>query len=310
MLFDPATRMRWRVEQPESAIIGSIILSPVASREDITSPVFVVLARLARTWTLRRWIVFEAERISAWSIAPSAGPRTAGHARLPDSHRPISCGRDLISRALQPRFYMSRIRLAVSITFAGNHTGFGVILAVGRHYSVFRKGQDGSPRIPMLFRSCCGGVFDDRGALPATHPCADGAVGLFASSRAGNFCEFANGAVRASWRPKCRSIVDILLDCTTGPLVWFNWIVWTTSPPSNPPRGSSTITMWSYGSWIGLWPGSAHDPNRCAKNKYGVTGCHIRGQRGACLRRGVGEAFGQWSLKILLASPLPDDLGE
>ena len=31
MLFEPATTMRWRVEQPASAIIGSIILSPVAS---------------------------------------------------------------------------------------------------------------------------------------------------------------------------------------------------------------------------------------------------------------------------------------
>src|ERR1700722_11126541 len=154
---------------------------------------------------------------------------------------------------------------------ARNHAGFGVISAVGRHYSAFRKGRGGSPRIPMLFRSSCEEVFDGRGALPATDPCADGAVDLLESSHARNFCEFANEAVRATWRPRCRSIVDILLDYTTGPLAWCNWIVWMTSPPSNPPRGSSTITMWSYGSWIGLWPGSAPGPNRGAKNKYGVT---------------------------------------
>jgi len=88
-----------------------------------------------------------------WRGPPLAGLQTACHARLPDSHGPISSGRDLISRALQPRFYMSRIRLAVSITFARNHTGFGVISAVGRHYSVFRKAQGRSPRIPMLSRS-------------------------------------------------------------------------------------------------------------------------------------------------------------
>jgi hypothetical protein len=30
-LFEPATTMRWRVEQPASAIIESIILSPVVT---------------------------------------------------------------------------------------------------------------------------------------------------------------------------------------------------------------------------------------------------------------------------------------
>src|SRR5581483_8913645 len=42
MLFDPATRMRSRVEQFASAIIGSIILSPVAILEvAIISPMLV-----------------------------------------------------------------------------------------------------------------------------------------------------------------------------------------------------------------------------------------------------------------------------
>jgi hypothetical protein len=143
-------------------------------------------------------------------------------------------------------------KVGIEHHFARNHTGFGVMSAVGRHYSVFRKGQGGSPRIPMLSRSSCREYFTTVARFRRTDPCADGAVDLFTSFHAGNFCEFANGAVRATWRPRCRSIVDILLDCTTGPLAWFNWIVWTTSPPSNPPRGSSTITMWSCGRWIGL----------------------------------------------------------
>ena len=47
---------------------------------------------------------------SVLSITRFVGLQTACHARLLDSHGPISSGRDLISRALQPRFYMSRIR--------------------------------------------------------------------------------------------------------------------------------------------------------------------------------------------------------
>ena len=49
-------------------------------------------------------------KASVLSITPFVGLQTACHARLLDSHGPISSGRDLISRALQPRFYMSRIR--------------------------------------------------------------------------------------------------------------------------------------------------------------------------------------------------------
>jgi hypothetical protein len=84
-----------------------------------------IMAR--RTFCLAIWIAFrgvgggahrglvEIDRLrsgeaSALSIAPFAGLQAACHARLLDSHGSISSGRDLISRALQPRFYMSRIR--------------------------------------------------------------------------------------------------------------------------------------------------------------------------------------------------------
>src|ERR1700730_1932212 len=49
-------------------------------------------------------------KASVLSVSPFVGLQTACHARLLDSHGLISSGRDLISRALQPRFYMSRIR--------------------------------------------------------------------------------------------------------------------------------------------------------------------------------------------------------
>jgi len=80
----------------------------------------------------------------------------------------------------------------------------------------------------------------------------DRAVGLFAPSCAWGFCKFANEAFRAGWRLRCRSIVHISLGYTTDPLAWFNWIVLMMSPPSNPPGGSSTVTMWSFGRRIGL----------------------------------------------------------
>jgi len=80
----------------------------------------------------------------------------------------------------------------------------------------------------------------------------DRAVGWFASSGAWRFCKFANEAFRATWRLRCRSIVHISLGYTTDPLAWFNSIVLMMSPPSNPPGGSSTVTMWSFGRWIGL----------------------------------------------------------
>jgi hypothetical protein len=51
-------------------------------------------------------------KASVLSITPFAGLQTACHARL-HSRGPISSGRDLISRALPPRFYMSRIRSVV-----------------------------------------------------------------------------------------------------------------------------------------------------------------------------------------------------
>jgi hypothetical protein len=67
-------------------------------------------------------------KASVLSITPIAGQQTACHARLFDSRGPISSGRDLISRALQPRFYMgrifymSRIRSAMSMAFATSYT--------------------------------------------------------------------------------------------------------------------------------------------------------------------------------------------
>jgi len=76
-------------------------------------------------------IVCEAAKASALAITPFAGLQTAFHASLADSHGPISSGLDLISRALQPRFHMSRIRSAVSIAFGTNHTDFGAISVVG-----------------------------------------------------------------------------------------------------------------------------------------------------------------------------------
>ena len=59
-------------------------------------------------------------------------------------------------------------------------------------------------------------------------------------------------AFRATWRLRCRSIVHISWGYTTDPLAWFNWIVLMMSPPLNPPGGSPTVTMWSFGRWIGL----------------------------------------------------------
>src|ERR1700730_16461903 len=70
------------------------------------------------------------------------------------------------------------------------------------------------------------------------------------------FRTFANEAFRATWRPRCRSIAHISLGYTTEPLAWFDWIVLMMSAPSNPPGGSSTVTMWSFCIWIGLLPGS------------------------------------------------------
>src|SRR5258708_31026630 len=102
MLFEPATTMRWRIEQPASAIIGSIILSPVVTCFHSFSPV--------RREPGPRGDRLRSGKASVLSITPFVGLQTACHARLLDSHGLISSGRDLISRALQPRFYMSRIR--------------------------------------------------------------------------------------------------------------------------------------------------------------------------------------------------------
>src|ERR1700730_15313100 len=123
MLFEPATTMRWRVEQSASAIMGSTILSPVATRgEDITSPVFVRSRPSGADRGLVEIDSLRSGKASVLSITPFVGLQTACHARLLDSHGPISSGRDLISRALQPRFYMSRIRSAMSIAFATSYT--------------------------------------------------------------------------------------------------------------------------------------------------------------------------------------------
>ena len=149
---------------------------------------------------------------SVLSITPFLGLQAGRHARL--LHGSISSGRDLISRALQPRFYMSRIRSAGSIAFAISCT---LISAVGRHYSAFRKEQRGSHRIHTLSRSSSGQAFTERGAPRRTARRPDRAVDLLASSGAWRFCKFANEAFRATWRPRCRSIVHIWLGYTTDP---------------------------------------------------------------------------------------------
>jgi hypothetical protein len=89
------------------------------------------------------------------STTPSAGLQTACHARLLDSHGPISSGPDLISRALQSRFYMGRIRSAMSIAFATSCTlirrdicGWAALF---RFYKRTRRFPSNSYALPFIF---------------------------------------------------------------------------------------------------------------------------------------------------------------
>src|SRR5580704_3893191 len=101
----------------------------------------------------------------------------------------------------------------------------------GRHYSAFTKRRSDPPRIHTASRPPSSAV------------------------------------VRDARRPTCRFIVPTSWGCTTVPLVWSNWIVLTTRPPSNLPGGSSTAMTSSYGRWIGLSPGSTPGRDRCAGNE-------------------------------------------
>ena len=142
-------------------------------------------------------------------------------------------------------------KIAISMAFAPSYTRFGGISAVGRHYSAFTKGQSCSPRIHTRSGSSSGQAFTDRGVAATNGRRPDRAVDVCAPSCAWEFRKFANGVLRATWRPRCRSTVHISLGYTTEPLAWFNWIALTMSPPSNPPGGSSTATMWSFGRRTG-----------------------------------------------------------
>src|ERR1700722_16164274 len=98
MLFEPATRMRWRVEQPASVIIGSTILSPVATGgADIASPVFRSFSTVGRgpepcgnrsfceaaRLPCRRFPLLKKDK-----TAPPEFTRSAGH--LPGKHPPTA----------------------------------------------------------------------------------------------------------------------------------------------------------------------------------------------------------------------------
>jgi hypothetical protein len=192
-------------------------------------------------------------KASVLSITPFVGLQTACHARLLDSHGPISSGRDLISRALQPRFYMSRIWSAMSMAFATSCAllrrdicGCAALIPLLEKDKAVPLEFKRSPVHPLGKHSPTVARFRRTARRP------DRAVGLFASPCAWGFCKFANEAFRATWRLRCRSIVHISLGYMTEPLAWFNWIVLMMGPPSNPPGGSSTATMWSFGRWIGL----------------------------------------------------------
>jgi hypothetical protein len=152
----------------------------------------------------------------------------------------------------------------------------GGCLRLGGHYSALRKGQGSPSRIHMPFPSPSGQALPAvameaeemaAGSTAWIDPChrecfiasaSDERSGILVAQFA---CpnRYARGVlhihqkgVRATWRPRCRSIVHISLGYTTDPLESFRWIVLMMTLPSNPPRVSSTATMWSFGRWTGL----------------------------------------------------------
>ena len=131
------------------------------------------------------------------SITPLAGLQTACHARLPESQGLISSVRDLISRAMQPRFYMRRVKPGMSISFRRKpHLLRRDVCSWAALFRFYK-----STTVPLEFiRSpvhLVGMCSPSAGRLRRTVRYPDGAVDLFAPYRAWDF------AIRRSGISRC-----------------------------------------------------------------------------------------------------------